>query len=1348
MQSMKADELPQNPRERSNPLSTLMFCFAMPTFFKGRKKTLNENDLYRALDEHKSDYLGSRLSAAWENELEQKRKKKKNPSLLRASMSVFGWRFAWLGFVLFVVEIGFRVTQPLFLGGLVSYYADSSNQNDDNQTKAYLYALGVILCSALNVLFMHPYMMGILHTGMKMRIAMCSMIYRKALRLSRTALGDTTIGQVVNLISNDVGRLDVSVIHMNYLWLGPLEIGIITWLMYREIGIAAFFGVAVMLLFIPLQAFLGKKTSVLRLRTALRTDERVRMMNEIISGIQVIKMYAWEIPFSKMINFTRRKEMNAIRHVNYIRGTLQSFIMFVTRISVFVSLVGFVLLGQLLTAERAFVITAYYNILRNTMTIYFPMGISQFAELLVSIGRIQKFMLHEETKVRDKSLDAEINNQKLGKGAGSLALEQQNPGNNGVLQPSNPSSRRQSQADHGIHISKLKAKWDSKATEYTLDNINLKFKPRQLVAVIGPVGSGKSSLIQTILGELPAESGSVKVNGTFSYASQEPWLFTGTVRQNILFGLPMDKHRYRTVIKKCALERDFELLPYADKTIVGERGASLSGGQKARISLARAVYRKADIYLLDDPLSAVDTHVGRHLFDQCMRDFLREEIVLLVTHQLQFLEQADLIVIMDKGKVSAMGTYESMSKSGLDFAQLLTDPSKKDEGGGDASNKKNLSRQNSKLRERQNSVSSMESAAESLAMESPMQVQESREEGKISFGLYKKYFGAQGITLFLIFVFFLIGAQVLASGGDIFLSYWVNKSGDSAAETLMSRLRRAFRSQMRINSDTDPKDIYYFTAINVSVIIFALVRSWLFFFMAGRSSTTLHNSMFHGVTRAAMHFFNVNPSGRILNRFSKDLGQLDEILPSVMMDVMQIFLALLGIVVVLCIVNPWYILFTAILVVIFYFLRTFYLKTSRDVKRLEAITRSPIYSHLGASLTGLSTIRAFGAQRELIAEFDNYQDMHSSGYYMFLATSRAFGYWLDCVCVIYIAMITLSFFLFSPENGGDVGLAITQAMGMTGMVQWGMRQSAELENTMTSVERVTEYEDLEPEGEFESRPAKKPPKTWPEQGKIVFDDLSLRYFPDPKADYVLRSLNIDIKEREKVGIVGRTGAGKSSLINALFRLSYNEGSVIIDSRNTSELGLHDLRSKISIIPQEPVLFSGTMRYNLDPFDEYSDNKLWESLEEVKLKEVVAELHGGLQAKISEGGTNFSVGQRQLVCLARAILRENRILVMDEATANVDPQTDALIQTTIRNKFKDCTVLTIAHRLHTVMDSDKVLVMDAGRAVEFGSPFELLTVSEKKVFHGMVKQTGDATFDALLKVAQKAHEDNLRAKKDS
>ncbi|KAH8359394.1 hypothetical protein KR093_006509 [Drosophila rubida] len=1315
MQSLKADEFPENPRERSNPISELMLCFVFPVLLKGRKKTLEQQDLYKPLKEHKSESLGDRLCAEWDKEVATRSAQQKQPRLLRVMSRVFGWYLFWTGLLLGFREFVTKFTQPICLYGIMMYF---SNENPDPLT-AQLYAAGLIACCLLTVISGHPYLLGQLHLGMKMRVALCSLMYRKSLRLSRTALSDTSIGQVVNLLSNDVGRFDGILLTLHFIWLAPLELLMVTYFMYEKIGIACLFGVALMLLFLPLQAYLAKKTSALRLRTAMRTDERVRMMNEIISGIQVIKMYAWEKPFGKLVELARRKEMNCIKKVNYIRGVLIAFGISLSRMFIFVSLVGYVLLGNVLNAGQAFFITAYFNLLQRAVTNFFPMGITQFAELLVSIKRLETFMLREETLVGQISGKPNEIGTSYDKENGSI-----------ITSGNGDASKANGKDDVLVEFSEFQAKWTSKVTENTLDNINLQMRRRQLVAVVGPVGAGKSSLIQSILGELPAHKGSLKVNGTFSFATQEPWLFTGTVRENILFGLTLDKHRYRTVVKKCALERDFELLPQGDKTVVGERGASLSGGQKARISLARAVYRRADIYLLDDPLSAVDTHVGRQLFDQCMKGYLRNELVILVTHQLQFLEQADLIVIMDKGKISAMGTFDAMQRSGLDFAQLLSDPNvnehtfdDKESESADAldhhsvTSRKRLvsgSRQTS----RTESFNSLSSLADSLTHEAAIVPQETRVEGKVGLGLYKEYFAAgSGWFLILALVVLCIGTQVVISCSDVFLAYWVDKTKD-------------------VSEIDDPTDIYYFTALNVASILLCVMRPILFYTMARRSSTNLHNAMFRGITKAAMYFFNTNPSGRILNRFSKDLGQLDEILPTIMLDVMQIFLTLAGVIIVICFTNPYYVILTVVMGFVFYQIREFYLKTSRDVKRLEAVSRSPIYSHLSASLNGLPTIRALGAQKALIAEFDNLQDLHSSSFYTFLSTSRAFGYYVDFFCSLYTIVIVINYFINPPVNTGEVGLTITQAMSLAGMVQFGMTQSAELDTTMTAVERILEYDEIEPEGEFESAPDKKPPVTWPEHGKIVADDLSLRYLPEPQSKYVLKSLNFEIKPTEKVGIVGRTGAGKSSLINALFRLSYNDGAIIIDSRDTNELGLYDLRSKISIIPQEPVLFSGTMRYNLDPFEEYSDAKVWDALEEVKLKSVISELPSGLQSLISEGGTNFSVGQRQLVCLARAILRENRILVMDEATANVDPQTDALIQATIRNKFRECTVLTIAHRLNTIMDSDKVLVMDAGQLVEFGSPYELLTQCDSKIFHGMVMETGKSSFDGLLKVAEK------------
>uniref|UniRef100_A0A336M8S7 CSON013802 protein n=1 Tax=Culicoides sonorensis TaxID=179676 RepID=A0A336M8S7_CULSO len=1330
-------ELPQCPREKANFLSYVFFIWIVPIFWKGRKKDLDTDDLYQPMKSHKSETLGDRLCKAWDEECEKKRLLDKQPSLLNVMLSVFKWNLLFGAFMVFILEFAVRMTQPIFIGGLVNYYS----KTDGNINEAYWYAGGIIACSAANLLIIHPFMLGQSHLGMKMRISAISMIYRKSLRLTKNALGNTTAGQVVNLLSNDVGRFDTSILFIHYLWISPLEIIAVTVILYYQIEWSVFAGVGFLLAFMPLQMYIGKLAASLRLKTALRTDERVRFMNEIVQGIQVIKMYAWEKPFAKVVAMAREREIKAVRSISYIRGIMLSFMMFTSRTAIFLSLMTYVLLGFVLTAEKAFVVTAYYNLLRTSAMMLFPQGIVQATEAIVSIRRIQTFMMHPELPRSKEQLER---NRVAKEKSDALEKEENeklavNGHSNGVTSTAAPSS------ESAVIMKDVTAKWDPKYTENTLNNINLDLKKGKLIAVIGPVGSGKSSLIQAILGELPPASGSIEVNGEMSFASQEPWLFSASIRQNILFGMPYDKRRYQEVVKCCALERDFTLFPNADKTLVGERGASLSGGQKARINLARAVYRDADMYFLDDPLSAVDSHVGRHLFDECIKNYLRRKAVILVTHQLQYLQSANQIVIMEHGHIKAIGTYDELSRSGLDFAKLLNNAEEEED---EENVKRQVSRQDSKisaisddnLPEKRVSVMSI------MSEQGPVAVAENADTGNIGFEIYKQYFKACGGWAIFAWVFFLfLFAQALASGGDYYLTYWSNKEQQKFVDAsfftfLHHRFVRETSSWNKFWEDfaqffkdfyaNEYFDLYAFGIIIALTIVISLTRSFVFFNAAMKASANLHNAMFMGISRASMYFFNTNPSGRILNRFSKDMGQVDEILPAIMIDMVQIFLTLVGIVVVVGIVNPWFIIPTVILIGLFWFLREFYLKTSIDIKRMEAVTRSPIYSHLGASLNGLSTIRAFKAEQMLIDEFDAHQDLHSSAFYLFIAAARAFGFWLDGSCLIYIALITMSFFV-AGDSGGNVGLVITQVLGMTGMGN-------------APISRTGKHNDS---SELDSTPDKKPPVTWPESGRVIFDNLSMRYAPDPKSDRVLKDLELEIQPREKIGIVGRTGAGKSSLINALFRLSYNEGSILIDTRDTAQMGLHDLRAKISIIPQEPVLFSGTLRYNLDPFDEYTDDKLWLSLEEVKLKEAIKELPAGLMSKISEGGTNFSVGQRQLVCLARANLRDNKILVMDEATANVDPQTDALIQETIRTKFADCTVLTIAHRLNTVMDSDKVLVMDAGRCIEFGPPYELLTKEDgPQVFTGMVKQTGKASFDQLLAIAKENYDKKLSSSK--
>ncbi|XP_015184428.1 PREDICTED: probable multidrug resistance-associated protein lethal(2)03659 isoform X2 [Polistes dominula] len=1346
-------EKKKNPREGANPLSALTFTWILRTFWLGYRRDLEVSDLYKPLKEHTSSVLGDKLATLWEAECqkinEQRNKALKSgakfdnesnlkePSLLKVLIKCFGARIMFYGIILVIMEIVLRprkytytlvngdplykkqnnsdmVLQPLCLGYLLRYY----NTQEVSKNEAYLYALGVILCSAVNIFVVHPYMMAILHMGMKMRVACCSLIYRKALRLSRTALGKTTVGQAVNLLSNDVNRFDVAIIFLHYLWIAPLETMIITYFMFAEVQISAIIGVVTLLMFIPLQGYLGKKSSELRLRTAIRTDERVRLTNEIITGIQAIKMYTWEKPFSDLIEKARKKEINVIRSTSYIRGVTMSFIIFTTRMCLFITILAYVLFGGKITAEKVFILTAYYNILRQTMTVFFPQGITQVAEAMVSIKRLQKFMMYEEI-MPEKNIDK---NKNIAKKKHKKSANLNNEVNEDLTNKRNSYDEQPklNSADP-IKLENAFAKWFSSENEYTLQDINVHVRPGELIAIVGQVGSGKSSLLNVILKELKLSSGTLKVNGNTAYSSQEPWLFAGSVRQNILFGRPMDQVRYNNVVKVCQLKRDFSLLPYGDKTIVGERGISLSGGQRARINLARAVYAESEIYLFDDPLSAVDAHVGKHMFEECIVKYLKGKTRILVTHQLQYLHNVGRIIVLKDGSIQAEGTYDELGSKGVDFGRLLETQAVVEEHPPSAS----ASRSNS----RNPSISSLSSykTNDTSKQPEPDEEAEMRTKGSVSGKVYAGYLLAGGNWFIVTLIFgFCAMAQLAASGGDFFISRWVNMEEISINVT--SNGTEIFEWQGPIDRDTC---IYIYSGLTVLTIGITLIRSASFFNMCMRASMTLHDKMFRCISNAKMRFFNTNNSGRVLNRFSKDMGAVDELLPIALIDCIQIGLSLLGIIVVVAIANPWLLIPTVVIGVVFYFLRVFYIATSRSVKRLEGITRSPVFGHLNATLQGLPTIRSFEAGDILIKEFDNHQDLHSSAWFIFIASSRAFGFWLDVFCLVYIALVTLSFLIMYDDasgsmEGGNVGLAITQSIGLTGMFQWGMRQSAELENQMTSVERILEYSKVENEPLLESPPDKKPPEDWPQQGKIEFKEVSMQYsvFEPP----VLKDLSFEIKSREKIGIVGRTGAGKSSLISALFRFAEIEGPILVDGIDTREIGLHDLRSKMSIIPQEPFLFSGSLRRNLDPFDTYRDDILWQALEEVELKEM------GLEAHINEGGSNLSVGQRQLVCLARAIVRNNPILILDEATANVDPRTDELIQKTIRQKFEKCTVLTIAHRLNTVMDNDRILVMDAGRAVEFDHPHILLQNS-KGYLSSMVQETGQVMAEALTAIAR-------------
>ncbi|XP_063248377.1 ATP-binding cassette sub-family C member 4 isoform X2 [Prinia subflava] len=1248
MEPVPREEKP-NPLQDANLCSRLFFWWLNPLFIIGHKRRLEEDDMYKVMPEDSSEKLGEELQWYWDKEVQKAKKRGKTPHLTKAIILCY-WK-SYLVFGIFtMIEETLKIIQPIFLGKIINYFENYDSSDE-------------------------------------------------ALRLSNVAMAKTTTGQIVNLLSNDVNKFDQVTIFLHFLWAGPLQAVAVTVLLWMEIGPSCLAGMAVLIILLPVQTCIGRLFSSLRSKTAALTDVRIRTMNEVISGMKIIKMYAWEKSFAELVDGFRRKEIAMVMKSSYLRGLNLASFFVASKITVFMTFMAYVLLGNVISASKVFVAVSLYGAVRLTVTLFFPSAVERVSESVISIRRIKNFLMLDEV---------------------SHFKPQLHGGNENII----------------LRVQDLTCYWDKSLETPALEQISFTVRRGELLAVIGPVGAGKSSLLSAVLGELPTDKGLINVTGRIAYVSQQPWVFSGTVRSNILFDKEYEKEKYENVLKVCALKKDLELLANGDLTVIGDRGATLSGGQKARVNLARAVYQDADIYLLDDPLSAVDAEVGRHLFEKCICQALHQKISVLVTHQLQYLRAANQILILKDGKMVGKGTYAEFLRSGIDFASLL----EKDEevveqlsvpGTPNLKSARNRTFSQSSVLSQDSSVHSQkDGAVEQPPGENALAAvpEESRHEGKINFKVYRKYFtaGANYFVIFILLVFNIL-AQVAYVLQDWWLSYWANQE----------KLNLTTNGNNGTN-ETEHLDLSFYLGIyaglTVATILFGIIRSLLVFRVLVNSGQNLHNKMFQSILKAPVLFFDRNPIGRILNRFSKDIGHLDDLLPLTFLDFVQTLLQICGVVAVAVAVIPWILIPLVPLFILFIFLRRYFLETSRDIKRLESTTRSPVFSHLSSSLQGLWTIRALKAEERFQKLFDAHQDLHSEAWFLFLTTSRWFAVRLDAICAVFVIVVAFGSLLLSKTlNAGQVGLALSYAITLMGTFQWGVRQSAEVENLMISVERVMEYTELEKEAPWETN--KHPPPEWPNQGMIAFENVNFTYSLD--GPLVLRHLSVLIKPKEKVGIVGRTGAGKSSLIAALFRLAEPEGKIWIDKYLTSELGLHDLRKKISIIPQEPVLFTGTMRKNLDPFNEYTDEELWNALEEVQLKEVVEDLPNKMETQLAESGSNFSVGQRQLVCLARAVLKKNRILIIDEATANVDPRTDEFIQKTIRETFAHCTVLTIAHRLNTIIDSDRIMVLDAGRLKEYGEPYILLQ-EQDSLFYKMVQQVGKTEAASLIETAKRVY----------
>ncbi|XP_060527505.1 multidrug resistance-associated protein 1-like [Cylas formicarius] len=1320
----------KNPEDSCSFPSRITFLYLDPMLFKGFRKPLQAKDMWDMRPDDSAEaivpvfegYFNKALAKSKNIEKEQRDKvsykadgsrvefkrhsKQKTASFLPALCKTVYFPFLIGSAVKFIADVT-QFANPQILGLLIGFVG-----SDEPRWRGIFYAVLMFIVACVQTLLQNKQFDLMFKVGIRTRTALTAAIYRKALRVSNVARKEKTAGEIVNLMAVDAQKFQDLVLFLNLLWSSPFQICLAVYFLWQELGPSIMAGLAVMILLIPINGFIVNKNKKLQIKQMKDKDERVKLMNEILSGIKILKLYAWEPSFEQQVMKIRNKEVSTLRKSAY----LDACTTFIWNCAPFmvscVTFATYVLIDErnVLDAGKAFVSLSLFNILRMPLS-FLPMTISQLVQTWVSVKRLNGFFNAEDLDENSVSHDPNETDP--------LVIE------NGTFS------------------------WGEGPV---LKDINIRVANRSLTAVVGAVGAGKSSLISVLLGEMEKIRGHVNTLGSVAYVPQQAWIQNATVQDNITFGEEFDKIRYQKVIEACALKPDFEMLANGDQTEIGEKGINLSGGQKQRISLARAVYYDADVYLLDDPLSAVDSHVGKHIFDHLLSPtgLLRNKTRVLVTHAVTYLPQTDKIIVLKDGEVSETGTYKELLKRKGAFAEFLIQHIS--EGVDDEEElqeiedqlvetpltedlKRTISRQRSKVSESHSDTGSNQGlngfvrtkSTESLRSGKSIKRKPSRAEsikpaekkergklieaekmetGKVKLSVYTYYLGAIGGFLISASTFFNAGFQGFGIGSNLWLGRWSEDTNMVVNGTVDTGLRDMYLG------------IYALLGICQAISIFA--SNICFAYGTMNAAVKLHNLVLSNVMRLPMSFFDVTPSGRILGRFSSDIIGVDLRLP---MNFNVFFLnsiKVIGTLFVICYTTPLFAVVIIPIAVLYLLIQRYYVATSRQLKRLESVSRSPIYSHFGETITGTHVIRAYKQQDRFIKDSDWKVDLNQMCVYPSMSSNRWLGVRLEMIGNSIIFFAALFAVLGSDLMPALVGLSVSYSMQITQTLNWLVRMTSDVETNIVAVERIKEYGEIPQEAAWEI-PNKTPKRSWPDDGAVNFRDYSVRYRPG--LDLVLKGVNFQVGGGEKIGIVGRTGAGKSSLTLSLFRIiEAAAGKIAIDDVDISEIGLHSLRSRLTIIPQDAILFSGSLRMNLDPFDNHTDDEVWKALELAHLKPFVKGLAAGLAHKITEGGDNLSVGQRQLICLARALLRKTKVLILDEATAAVDLETDDLIQKTIRTEFAKSTVITIAHRLNTIMDSDRILVLDKGQIAEFDTPASLLE-NKGSIFYGMCKDAG-------------------------
>ncbi|KAK2024466.1 ABC transporter [Colletotrichum zoysiae] len=1328
--------------------SLLTFQWMAPIMSAGYKRQLEPNDIWAVNPDRAADVMTDKFKAAFKKRVDRGDKY----PLWWALHETYFFEF-WLGGMLQLMATVFQVMSPFTLRYLIQFANDAYSASQQGLPSP---PIGTGIGLVLGVTFMQIFQsLGTNHfiyrgmlIGGQSRAVLISAIFEKAMSLSGRAKaggikepangplvaekgkdkekkkgnksgaskgpgvsGDGTgwgNGRIVNLMSVDTYRIDQASALFHLSWTAPISCIITLVVLLINLSYSALAGFALLVAGLPLLTRAIR--SLFKRRAAINkvTDQRVSLTQEILQSVRFVKYFGWESAFLERLEAIRKHEIHAIQILLAIRNAINAVSL---SLPIFASMLSFVTYSKTnnaLNPAQVFSSLALFNGLRIPLNLL-PMVLGQVVDAWSSMKRIQDFLLAEEqeedvvlrpdgenalemtsasfTWERTATQESEKTVAGAGKGA-KKGAPKPSAVSKGAPKPDEPlTSSGDSTGDEASTLV------EEEREPFKLQDLSFEIKRDELVAVIGTVGSGKTSLLAALAGDMRKTSGEVVLGASRAFCPQYAWIQNTTVRDNILFGKDMDKEWYQEVINACALRPDLAMLPNGDLTEIGERGITISGGQKQRLNIARAIYFDADIVLMDDPLSAVDAHVGRHIFDNAILGLLKGKCRVLATHQLWVLNRCDRIIWMEGGKIQAVDTFDNLMRDHRGFQQLLETTAQEKEK--DDAPPTNLTEapQGDKKKNKKGAA---------------LMQQEERAISSVPWKVYGDYIRASGSILNAPFLFFLLVlSQVANIMTSLWLSYWTSRRYPLS----------------------DGQYIGIYAGLGALQAILMFVFSLLLSILGTKSSKVMLRQAVTRVLRAPMSFFDTTPLGRITNRFSRDVDVMDNTLTDAMRMYFFTLAMILSVFALIIAFFHYFAIALGPLFVFFILASSYYRASAREVKRFESVLRSTVFAKFGEGLSGVASIRAYGLKDHFIGDLRKSIDEMNSAYYLTFSNQRWLSTRLDLIGNLLVftvgILVVTSRFNVSPSIAG---LVLSYILGIVQMIQFTVRQLAEVENGMNAVERIqyygTQLEEEAPLHTIEVRPS------WPEKGEIVFDNVEMRYRAN--LPLVLSGLSMHVQGGERIGIVGRTGAGKSSIMSTLFRLvELSGGHITIDGVDISTIGLHDLRSRLAIIPQDPTLFRGTVRSNLDPFSEHTDLELWSALRQADLIPADANLEDPrskdssvihLDSVVEEDGLNFSLGQRQLMALARALVRGSRIIVCDEATSSVDMETDDKIQNTIATSFRGRTLLCIAHRLRTIINYDRICVMDAGRIAELDTPLALWQ-REGGIFRSMCDRSG-------------------------